>query len=101
MKKQNYILNHLSQMRHDIWMWMALSLTSEPARMRVEESGSTQGELEYLFENPTGNELDIQYGDELYLLDKDDLDNFCFEAEDDNFGYDRLPQDLDFDPEIW
>lgn len=90
----------LSQMRHDLWMFMAL-LYSQP---KVEEEVSTQSGLEYLFDNPTGNEntLDFLEANELYLISESDLDDLICDdphIEDDNFGYDHL--DIDIDSDLW
>ncbi len=78
---------------------MALWSTSEPTQPSVIE---TQTELEYLFENPTGNTLDFYDTNELYSISESDLEDLICDhehIEDDNFGYDDL--DIDNSPDLW
>lgn len=105
MKRPNYgsylegIKTSLSSIRGDFWMWMALWY-SQPNQVSVDNPANViQSDLEFLFENPTGNKLDNIDLDRLYL--DTDLDFDCDITLDDNFGYDNLHSDLDFDCDIW
>lgn len=109
MRKQNIneTRNYRAMMRDNFWMLMGLIYSSnpkgnEPARREAAEASG--GELEYLFDNPTGTNLDIDASKELYFTSDEFSDalsdadlHICNDTDHEHDSFD----DTDFDSDIW